>query len=201
MQKDNSTLALKVSLRRLMLEHVEAPVVMETHGGLGKVWEKCYQDISAGVVFEKDPEKSAKLGMQRPTWAVYEAECEEAIRAGAGSHLAVNVLDCDPYGEPWPVIEAFFQSERPRPDRLAVVVNDGLRQKVRLGGAWSVNSLKAVVWRRGNDLFSTYLDVCKELITEKAAGAGYRLDRFTGYYCGHLGSMTHYLAMFQRSAG
>lgn len=140
-QHDNSTYKQKVMLRRKALEFVSDPVVMETHGGAGKLYEACYPHVEQGIVFEKDDTKLAILGRQRPTWAVYGATCETAISGGAGAHLPVNILDVDPYGNPWPVIGAFFESDRPRPELMAVVVNDGLRQKVKQGGSWDVGSL------------------------------------------------------------
>lgn len=167
---------------------------METHGGEGKLWEACYEDLEAGVVFEKNPLKAARLGKQRPTWAVYEADCVAAIAGGAGAHLCVNLLDVDPYGEPWPVIDAFFQSERPRAETLWIVVNDGLRRKVQLGGAWACKSLAGIVSEYGNDLYKHFLDVAQILLTKKAAHFGYEVDRFSGYYCGHQMGMTHYAA-------
>ena len=87
------------------------------------------------------------------------------------------------------------QHSRPRADHLWVVVNDGLRAKVRFGGAWVVESLAGMVETYGNDLHGKYLDVCKFLLKEKASQAGYSLTRFGGYYCGHKKIMTHYLAL------
>jgi len=197
-KKDNSTFKEKVALRKTMLRRIGYPVVMETHGGRGELFLACYAGVRQGVVFEKKPERSAFLARQRPTWAVYETDCEMAIRAGVGGHLMVNVLDVDPYGNPWPVIEAFFGSERPRADKLFVVVNDGLRQKIRMGGSWSVGSLQSAVEKYGNDLHPIYLDVCRELMQEKAAKAGYALTAWAGYYCGHIKMMTHYLAELSR---
>lgn len=194
-KQDNSTFSRKVSLRRLMLSQVEQPVIMETHGGYGRIWLEVYHDLKQGIVFEKDPYKVGVLAEQRPTWAVYQADCERAIRAGAGSHLAVNVLDVDPYGEPWTVIDAFFASDRPRPSKVWVVVQDGLRANVRFGTSWQVGQLEPIVQKYGNDLFKKYLDVCRELMQIKAAQAGYRLDRFAGYYCGAKDQMTHYLSV------
>ena len=195
---DNSTYAQKVALRREMLKSVKSPVIMETHGGMGRLFRACYAGVREGCVFEKKPERVAFLAYQRPTWAVYEGNCTPVIGAGAGAHLPVNVLDLDPWGDPWPTIGAFFESERPRPDEMFVVVNDGLRQKIRVGGAWNVGTLRGMVEKYGNDLHGVYLEVCRELMQEKAAQAGYRLDRFNGYYCGHAQMMTHYLAVLAR---
>lgn len=181
-----------------MLKLIPEPVVMETHGGAGKIYEACYSNLETGIVFEKDDQKVNVLARQRPGWAVYQADSAAVIGLGAGAHLPVNILDCDPYGSPWDVIEAFFCSERPRPNRLAVVVNDGMRQKVRMGGAWSVGTLKGIVAKHGNGLHGIYLDICQELMIEKAGQAGYHLTRWAGYYCGHNGQMTHYLAVLEQ---
>jgi hypothetical protein len=195
MQKDNSPFAGKVAERRLVLREIAAPVIMECYGGLGKIWRACYSEVGAGVVFEKDPARAGILGLQRPTWAVYEADCVVALQAGAGAHLVVNLLDLDPYGEPWPAVDAFFASTRPRAPELWVVVNDGLRQKIKATGGWDVASLQPMVARYGiSEMCARYLDVCREMLQEKAAPAGYRLDRFQGRYCGHAKQMTHYLA-------
>ena len=136
-QKDNSTFHQKALLRQMALARLEAePVVMETHGGEGKLFDACYRGVTRGVVFEKDADKASILGRQRPTWAVYEGDCVASIQGGAGAHLEVNLLDVDPYGDPWPVIDAFFESERPRAERLMVVVNDGLLHSIKKGVAW-----------------------------------------------------------------
>ena len=196
-QKDNSTLRLKAALRRSLLAQIDQPFVLETHGGFGHIYRQVYHNVPVGVVFEKDPEKTAVLAKQRPTWAVYEADCEIAITDGAVDDWPFNFVDLDPYGEPWPVLDAFLQSDRPRVDSLWIVVNDGLRQKLAIG-AWDVGSMQSIVERFGNDLHGRYLDVCRLLVKEKADQAGYRLAAFAGYYCGHGKQMTHYLARLDR---
>jgi len=172
---------------------------METHGGRGVIFARCYAHLLNGIVFEKAPDKAAILGRQRPTWAVYEADCISAIRDGVGSHLPVNFLDCDPYGNPWPTIDAFLESKRPLVDILVIAVNDGLRQKVQLTGGWSVGSLQQAVDRFGNgEMYQRYLEVCQIMLKEKAAKAGYALRRWTGYHCGFNGQMTHYCAVLKK---
>lgn len=202
-QKDNSTYAYKVALRKDALRRlaelgITAPVVCETNGGAGKLFAACYAHLDHGVVFEKDATKSARLGRQRPTWAVYEGDCIEALKGGVGSHLTVDLLDVDPYGDSWQIIEAFFSSVRPWAKYMAVAVNDGLRQKLALGGAWNTGTMKKAVEKFGNDLHPVYLEVCAYLMEEKAADAGYRVSHFSGYYCGMNSAMTHYLALLER---
>jgi hypothetical protein len=197
-QKDNSTLRSKVSLRLRLLREIPDPVVLETHGGFGRVYLDCYQGVEGGVVFEKDPEKAAALGLQRPTWAVYEADVEYALSVGVGSHLAVNFVDVDPYGDPWPTIEAFFASDRPRPGKIAVAVNDGLRQSAKMNIAWNTSSLAGVVAKYGNSyIYKHYKEICLELMEASASQAGYNLTRWAAYYTGHANQMTHYGAILE----
>jgi len=201
MQKDNSTLALKTSLRRNALKEIDLPVVMETHGGYGAIFANCYFGIVDGVAFESKPDKASALAKQRPTWAVYESDCVMAIRAGIGNHLPVNFLDLDPYGEPWPVMDAFFQSDREFPDKLVIVVNDGLRQKLKMNGGWDVGSMVDVVAKYGaSQMSKNYLAICRELLEEKASQRNYTLTRWAGYYCGHADQMTHYVAILTKPA-
>ena len=196
MKRDNSTFERKCALRLRMLKQVNNPIVLETHGGYGKLYEACYAHILAGVVIEKDTAKSTFLAEQREMWAVYQADCITALREGIGKQWSVNFVDIDPYGDPWHVVDAFLFSERPHPDKLVIVVNDGLRQKVKMGGAWAVSSLTQAVAQFGNAaIYNRYLQVCRWLMNEKATQAGYALDSFVGYYCGHLDQMTHYGAV------
>ncbi len=146
--KDNSTFKQKAALRKRALADLKALgidqlTVMETHGGAGKLWAACYADIqTAGVVFEKDPKKAERLAMQRPSWAVYECDCEAALAEGVGSHVMVDLLDVDPWGSSWEAIGAFMTSKRPFADQMVVVVNDGLRQALSMGAAWSFASAR-----------------------------------------------------------
>jgi hypothetical protein len=168
-KQDNSTFTQKVRLREEALRLLYAPpTIMETNGGAGALFNAVYAHIDRGVVFEKDSEKVSVLGKQRPSWAVYEADCVSALAEGVGRHLTVNFLDIDPYGQIWPIVDAYFGSSRPFPDRLVVVVNDGLRQSLSLGKAWAVASMQPVVKKFGNDIHGKYLDVCQYLIKEKA---------------------------------
>lgn len=200
MKKDNSTLQDKVALRKAALRRFAGePVILETHGGKGRLYLDCYSHVPSGLVIEKDDHKVDILARQRPTWRVYQGESVALIAAGAGSDLPINLVDIDPYGNPWPTIDAFLLSDRERTKEVHLVVNDGLRQKVQRDGSWVVESLKDAVSRWGNDLFPIYVDVCKWMMREKAAHAGYRLSAWAGYYCGYNGQMTHYHAVLKRS--
>lgn len=198
--KDNSTFRLKGSLRKKALKYLDTPIIMETHGGAGKLFDACYGNVEVGIVFEKDPKKIKLLGLQRPTWRVYETDCESAIASGIGNDLPINLLDVDPYGDPWPVIDAFFESERNWSPLLCVAVNDGQLIAGKIGGFWNLRSFQDVVGKYGNDLYSIYLEVCQEMLKGKASEAGYSLTRFAGYYCGFKKQMTHYLGVLERDS-
>lgn len=198
-KKDNSTYKLKVSLRQRLLKRIDAPIILETFGGYGKLYDALYYPYPAGCVMEKDAEKIDRLAEQRPTWAVYECDSIAAIAGGVGAHLLVNYLDVDAYGEPWPVIDAWFSSSRPRSMEMAIVVTDGLRQPLSMGKDWKVSSMADMVERYGNrNLHANYLEICRELLAEKAAQAGYKITAWAGYYCGHSQQMTHYGAILKR---
>ncbi|HTA46367.1 MAG TPA: hypothetical protein VK789_28185 [Bryobacteraceae bacterium] len=202
-QKDNSTGSLKEGLRSTAIKELGStpPVIMETNGGYGHIYQHCYKDVVDGIVFEKMRPKALVLAQQRPSWSVYCCDNEMAIRAGVGRHLEVNFLDVDPYGECWKILDAFFASDRPRPPRLVVVVNCGLRQSLKLNAGWHIESLKEIVSTYGNQMiWKHYLSIAKELVQKKAAKPGYRLSRWNGYYCGHGQNMTHFAAVLDRSS-
>jgi hypothetical protein len=202
-KKDNSTLHQKIALRHRALDMLEswgvdAPVVMETHGGEGVLFNACYSHLHDGVVFEVDEQKISTLAKQRPTWGVYQADSAEALAEGAGKHWVVDLLDVDPYGMTWDVIEAFFTSDRPFADRMILVVNDGLRKKLEAKGAWTVEYLAPIVRKYGNDIHPVYKEVAGELVAHFAAEAGYSVKQYVAYYCGHVLANTHYLVVLER---
>jgi hypothetical protein len=196
-KQDNTTFLLKTQLRVKALAELENPIVLEAYGGYGRVFARCYPHLRDGVVFDKLPERARTLAQQRPTWAVYEADCVKALSLGVGNHLPVNFLDLDPYGEPWPALDAFLESDRLLPPRLVICTNDGLRQRALRGNSgWTVKSLQPMVDRVGNAaLHDNYLDVCRTMVTERAIAHNYRLEKWTGYYCGLHLMMTHWAAV------
>lgn len=177
-QRDNSTFLSKLRLRRSALAQVQNPIVMETNGGLGKLYTQLYRDCETGIVFEKDAKKADVLAQQRPEWRVYECDCVSAIAQGVGTDLAVNFLDVDPYGEPWSILGAYFGSDRAFTPELHVVVNDGITQLLQTKGAWAVKVFEPIVERFGNDFYRDYEQVCQVMMQEKAVQAGYSLNRW-----------------------
>ena len=148
-QKDNSTYNQKVLIRQEMLKRMAAagvePIIMETHGGYGKLFAACYPDIRRGVVFDTDADKTERLALQRPTWAVYEADCEKALRHGAGAHLCITALDVDAYGDSLTPISCFFQSQRP----ASRLVSEKLYPGLLFGGHDWLQLWAAATYRHG----------------------------------------------------
>lgn len=201
MATDNASLRRKLQLRRAALGTVGAePVVLEAFGGTGRIFAMVYRQVSRGLVIERDGRKADVLARQRPTWSVYRGDSVEAVRAGLGAHLEVNLLDVDPWGDPWPLLSAFFQSERPRAARLVVVVTDGLNKTVMRETGWRSRTLAAAVRTYGNRLRDHYAEVCRGMLGELAAGAGYELTGWTWYTTpGTAGPpMAHYAAVLTR---
>ena len=203
-KRDNATILLKVQLRRAALRALPGqPVVLETNGGYGEIFKACYRDVcpDRGVVIEKDLEKCEALAIQRPNWAVYRGDSAKLLAGGAGAHLAVNYLDCDPYGNPYEILDGFMRSARVFPPILAIVVTDGLRQYLSSKSGWECKALQATgaVEAFGNDhLHRRYLEVCRWQIDRLAAIRGYQVSNWQAYHCGWAQQMTEYSAILVR---
>jgi hypothetical protein len=185
-----------------MLRRIEKPVVMETHGGIGKLYASCYSTIRDGVVFERDPKKADFLAQQRPAWSVYRVDVDRALEAGAGAHLVISLLDLDPDGSPWVTAKAFFSSKRDFAPMMGIVANDGLRQALQLRRGWATTGLEDVTAKYGNDvLFRRYKEICRELLEEIVSRQRYRVSAWAAYYTGSgAGTMTHWAAVLQRDS-
>jgi hypothetical protein len=149
---------------------------------------------------EKNLKKAAALAEQRPCWAVYCGDAVKLLAAGVGFHLPVNFVDVDPYGSPWDILKALFQSARRLPDRWGLAVNDGLKKYLELGGGYKSAVVKPFVEQWGNrQVAGRYPEICRELVEKMAGEQGLRLE---WWYCregGYHGMMTHYSAVLARA--
>lgn len=92
-QQDNKTVLEKAHLRKRVLGMLEQPpVILETHGGNGGLYLRCYKHITDGIVFETDAKKAETLTRQRPTWSVCQTDCVWSLQSGVGSHLDINFI-------------------------------------------------------------------------------------------------------------
>lgn len=195
LKRDNGSYREKAQLRRQALKLLaNCPlVVLETHGGFGKLGAALYLGAETGCVFDLDAKKCDSLLAHRPNWSVYQADCIKALAGGAGSHLAFTFLDCDPYGSPWDVLTAFFSSERKFADYMQVVVTDGLLVTLKQGGAASVKCLREEVDSLGSQgVLADYQGVCRRKLAGIAAVAGYSMETWAVTSAGHVKQMTLY---------
>lgn len=199
-QLDNKTFIEKSRIRKQMLARLDAePVILETHGGKGDLFKRCYADVDTGLVFETDPTKAEKLVQQRPNWSVYETDCVWGLAEGVGSHLDVNFVDCDPYGQAWHVLEAFFGSERPRAAHVVLVVHDGVRKSIERFGSINHAILHPIAEEIGElNISRNYLDVCEQLLHDVVSVAGYAVEGFGGFYSKRDRYQTHFFAELRR---
>ena len=183
-----------------MLARLEdTPVILETHGGKGDLYRRCYADVETGLVFETDPAKAEKLVWQRPNWSVYETDCVWGLENGVGSHLKVNFIDADPYGQAWHVLQAFFGSERPRAERVILVVHDGVRKSLGRFGSLNMDIFAPIVEQIGElNLYRKYLEVCEQLLGEMVSEAGYAVTGFGGFYSRRDKDQTHFFAELRK---
>lgn len=200
--KDNSTFTAKVRLRRAVLAAAAPnPIVLETHGGWGRIFDRTWFKAGGGLVMEKLEDKAEALAFQRPTWRVYQCDSLKALQAGAARDMRFDIVDLDPYGSPMEYLDALASTGRQWPDRWHLVVNDGLRQMVGRGGSWKTRALQRMVQRWGNNLYPVYLEVARELVCEFGDRIGYRVAGWHGYYTGAGERMTHYWAAMERVKG
>lgn len=206
MKKDNSTIAKKSRLRANGLRELGTvdPLVLEAYGGIGSIYQRCYRGVAGGgVVFEKDSRKSETLAVQRPNWRVYETDCVAALDRGVASDMSFDVLDLDPYGSPWPALEAIFDGTRERlfADRMLIAVNDGFRQNLKLNRGWAVKLpiVERAVEEFGNaNMHKAYLGIAQEMLTWMIKPSGFKVSTWAGYYTGAGDNMTHYAAVVER---
>jgi hypothetical protein len=195
-KKDNAGFREKLRLRREALQSAAPGLVLETHAGAGRLAAKLYVGRPR-VAIERDRAKAASLAKHHPELPVYESAAERALAGGLCADRELAVADVDPWGSPWPVLEALFSSPRAFADPLVLVVNDGLRRSLKLGVWWRNASLRAAVEHFGSDLYPIYLEVARWNLDRLVAGQGLRLDTFRGFYGGHGGQMSHYYAVIR----
>lgn len=173
---------------------------MCTHADDGTLVRLAYPDELAGIAFAEKNDDADRLAVERPTWAVYSTSVDAALRRGLGRHMTVSLLDVDCDSNPWPTLEAFFSSERPRPNELAVVVSDRLRPRLRRNGAYSIPSMLPALerYRDSAVIDESYLEVCQWNLERLAGALGYQLRDWTAYHCDRRDESTHFAAVLCR---
>lgn len=202
---DNSALEQKASLRLQALADAPfTPIALETMGGEGMIYLRCYTGIQKGWVFEKNPDLLIPLTEQRPTWWAYQGEAER-ILGDCPDGFNANFIDIDPHGSPWPTLEALFHPRRFTHPEIYLVVHDGSRRFLSVGGSgsndqrWRHGILAELAADYGDDLRTRYSDIAQVAIAKLAKPCGYTIKKWLSFYTGHDKNSTHYWATLHRS--
>lgn len=201
--KDNKTLTEKVHLRKLLIQRFGASAVLETHGGNGGIFLRCYRNIPRGVVFETDSKKAEALLRQRTHWQIVQHDCVEALCFGIGSHLTIDFLDADPYGAAWSTLSAFFASKRPFAEEMTLVAHDGNTRILRWKGL-KKNRRDAELFSEfvetygETQLWKHYTDILPKLIEKVIAPAGYDINDFGAFASKNDKYQLHFWARLQK---
>lgn len=180
-QQQSTHLGLKIALRAAVRAQVGAPFLLECYGGSGAMYRACWR-ACPGVVLEKDPAYVGTLARERPTWKVYEGDTVAMLHAGLVAYLPITLVDCDPYGQPWPALEAFLMAQRVWQESWGLVVTDGGIQKIQLSGGWDMPGWEPYIQRYGNGLMAHYLAVCRERLQDLVTSYGYDIAWWHGQY-------------------
>jgi len=208
---DNASLGLKLQLRRRALrrrmELGSVPFILDAYAGFGRIWNHCYRDYE-GVALEKDEAKCYELARLRPTWPVYSVDTPSAIEQGILDRFPINFLDVDTWGAPWECIEAWFaRMARPKAEtdsgggfepRLDIVATDGGGLGIRFTSGWELPRFQRYVAQYGaTRMFDRYLDVCRDMMTDISAAAGYELVDWVALRTGRDKSMALFWGGFE----
>lgn len=199
-RRDHTEWALKVQLRQWLTAQLGLadPVVLETHGGEGRLWQAGPR-WARGLVLEKDPARCAVLERQRPAgWDVVCGNSASLLLRGYAAQQAFDLVDIDPHRQPWPTLDAYFTSQRCYAPRLGLVVTDSLRQCVRYNGGTRIHGLLPYVARYGRHVHRFYLEVCKERLGDLIAPLGYQVTAWQGQYGGVIKTMTYVAYVLER---
>lgn len=204
-QLDNSAFGEKVGIRREFLRELgrKAPVVLETHCGMGALFNACYAHVQHGMAMDLEKSRATKVAIQRPTWRVYAGNSAKALQLGLAADMEFNFVDIDPYGSSWHHVTALFRSKRALAQRLVLVVTDGLRLRTQLGGSAFARTPELDDARErfgnGSALYENYLQACQWLLERRAGEAGYAVLKFRGFHNGSKKNMTQWGATLERA--
>jgi len=125
---DNSNPAAKIALRKLFIECLDRPKILECYAGQQRVmFRACYQGHDVTALDLKGGPGVKKVD-NRPY-----------VRRHADEY---NYFDLDAYGSPYPLLVTLFANRR-SPDPFAVVVTDGSRLRMNYQHASRIETTAA----------------------------------------------------------
>lgn len=116
--------AMKIALRRHLLDAIPAARVFDAFAGSGKMYREVWREATAYT--------GCDLKWYRDERSVFVCKCERAMRA---IDLAdFNVFDLDAYGSPWTQVRILAARRRLAPgERIGLALTDGSGLKLKLG--------------------------------------------------------------------
>lgn len=149
--------------------------MLETHGGTGRLYEACYHEIDRGIVCEINEKRAYVLARQRPAWLVCCNDARDICATGMLGKMQVDLVDIDPYGDPWPYTMAAMAALNGM--SYWVVVQDGLPAKLKVS-VRDVKSVRPALGKFGSDIHSQYDQVARFLVEREAERLGCSLGQW-----------------------
>tara|TARA_Y100000310_G_scaffold321114_1_gene378344 strand:- start:119 stop:724 length:606 start_codon:yes stop_codon:yes gene_type:complete len=197
MPKDNSQWKNKITLRRHILTRLPVRSVLEVFAGNGVMNRRCYSDIDYGVALDKDTKKCKQFARIRPSWAVYEVDAVQALAGGMADAGAFDLIDFDAWGDPWRAIYAYADNCATAPDRLGIVVTDGLRRKLNYASAFPRHMEPEVQKYGGRNVSYQYRTIVLERLDDIGRRLGMSVEQ--SWVQSSTADMTLYAAVFTKS--
>lgn len=116
--------AMKIALRRHLLEAIPEARVFDAFAGSGKMYREVWREAAAYT--------GCDLKWYRDERSVFVAKCQRVMRA---IDLAdYNLFDLDAYGSPWLQVQILAARRRLAPgERIGLALTDGSGLKLKLG--------------------------------------------------------------------
>lgn len=173
-QKDNTETHHKLAVRRRAAETLgEGDFILEAFAGSGEMYSALWHRW-AGFTMDKDLAKVTRAAKQRKRWGCYQGDTLRALEAGWLENIEFKLVDFDPYGEPWPALQAYFAGHLAFHSPWVAVCTDGY---------WSQRNLASksrCLFGYGGGRFSgmsdrAYIEICHDFVRSLASRYGQEL--------------------------
>lgn len=163
-----------MAIRRLAEAAAPPGPVLETHGGTGWLASTVYAGRT-GIGIELNQRKAAARARILPAWWSIVGDSASVLRSGALRWFAPAIIDVDPYGDPWPALEAAAAGVSV-PPAVVLAVTDGLPRALQIRD-YRVPSLRADIAAHGLDYVREYYEeICRRRI--QRLFPAYTIDRW-----------------------
>jgi hypothetical protein len=172
-KKHNSKVAHKLLVRQRVAGLLgNSAEILETFSGEGLMYDGCWSMFS-GACIDSDAAKARDSARSRPRWRTYCGDTGRALSAGWLSSVAFDVVDIDPYGEPWPYVRAFFDTERAMPDQWWLILTDGYWPQMNRSGMSKTLFGDRCGQRISGVSAASYIEMSRDFIGGEAERVGF----------------------------